>query len=183
MPPPRKVDLLPEAVRDQLDARLIANGFAGYHLLSGWLAEEGFEISHSALGQHGLALKRKLAAIRASTEAAKLITDAARDDEDRRSEAVMSLVQTELFDVLVNLQEAADADEAGDSAERMGLLTKAAKAISELSRASVNQKKWAQDVRNRAEAAAAAVDTIARKGGLSADTAAAIRREILGIAA
>jgi hypothetical protein len=38
-------------------------------------------------------------------------------------------------------------------------------------------------VRTKAEAAAAAVDTIARKGGLSADTAAAIRREILGIAA
>lgn len=183
MPPPRKVDLLPDAVRDALNARLIANGFSDYHALSDWLADEGFEISHSALGTHGLALKKKLAAIRASTQAAKLIAEAAPDDADQRSEAVMSLVQTDLFNVLVNLQEAAEVADEDDPAARLDLLAKAAKAIAELSRASVNQKRFAADVRTKAAAAAAAVDTIARKGGLSADTAAAIRREILGIAA
>lgn len=181
MPAPAKIALLPEDVRQALDQRLVGNAFSDYHALAAWLAEQGYEIGKSAIHNYGQGLKRKLAAIKASTEAARLIAESSPDDEDRRSEAVMSLLQSEMFTVLVNLQDAEDEEE--DSAARVKLLSTAARATAALSRASVNQKKWAQDVRNRAEAAAAAVDTIARKGGLSADTAAAIRREILGIAA
>ncbi|MGK4383426.1 phage protein Gp27 family protein [Ectopseudomonas oleovorans] len=59
-------------------------------------------------------------------------------------------------------------------------LPKVAKAVAELGRASVVQKKWQSEVRSKAEAAAAQVEKIARKGGLNADTVAEIRREILG---
>ena len=178
MPPPRKVDLLPEEDRAWLNAELIRRGFGEYHAISALLAERGFEISHSTLGVHGLALKRKLAAIRASTEAAKLIAEAAPDDADQRSEAVMSLVQTGLFDGMVNLQEAAEED---NPAERIGLLAKAAKAISELSRASVNQKKWAQDVRRKLDM----LEQEAQHGENTLDIATLqrIRKEVYGLAA
>lgn len=180
MPPPRKVDLLPNEDRAWLDGEIVRRGFADYEGLATLLAERGYEISRAVLGQHGLALKRKLAAIRTSTEAAQLIASAAPDSADHRSEAVMSLVQNDLFEVLVNLQEA---DEETDAFERLGMLSKAAKAIAELSRASVNQKKWAEEVKTKAESAAQAVEKIAHKSGLSADAANEIRREILGIAA
>ncbi|MCY1381648.1 hypothetical protein D9M69_695810 [compost metagenome] len=62
-------------------------------------------------------------------------------------------------------------------------LPKVAKAVAELGRASVVQKKWAAEVRTKAEAAASQVEKIARKGGLNAETVAEIRREILGVAA
>jgi hypothetical protein len=63
------------------------------------------------------------------------------------------------------------------------LLGNAAHAMADLARASLKQKEWAGQVRERTEAAAAAVEKITRKGGLSAESADAIRREILGIAA
>ena len=79
----------------------------------------------------------------------------------------------------MNLQEA---ESSVDPLERMELLSKAAKSIAEVSRASIANKKWQVEVRTKAELAANKVDAIARKGGLSAEAAASIRREILGIA-
>jgi len=57
-----------------------------------------------------------------------------------------------------------------------------AKAISELGRASVSQKKWRAAVRAKASTAAAAAAKIGTKAGLTKNTVDAIRREILGIA-
>lgn len=89
-------------------------------------------------------------------------------------------MQTELFESIVNLQEAGEDDI--DPAERIGLLSSAAKNIATLARASVNQKKFRLEIQARAEAAAANVEKIAKKGGLSAESVDALRREILGIA-
>ena len=109
-----------------------------------------------------------------------MLTEGASDDQDARSEAVIALVQTEMFESILNLQEAED--EALDPADRIALLSKAAKNIATLARASVNQKKFRLEVQARAEAAAAKVEKIARKGGLSAESVEQLRREILGIA-
>jgi hypothetical protein len=45
----------------------------------------------------------------------------------------------------------------------------------------VTQKKWATQVREKSKAAADAASKIAKKGGLSADAVAEIRKQILGI--
>lgn len=145
MPAPSKIELLPEAIRAELNRQLVKRAFSDYEALAKWLAEQGFQIGKSTVGRYGQKLERKLDAIRASTEAARSIADAAPDDADLRSAAVMSLVQTEIFDVLVNLQEASDEDV--DQVTRVKLLSHAAKNIATLSRASVNQKKWAHELR------------------------------------
>jgi hypothetical protein len=179
MPAPAKIELLPEEIRAELNRRLIARAFSDYEALAAWLAEQGFHIGKSTVHRYGQKLERKLDAIRASTEAARSIAEAAPDDADLRSAAVMSLVQTEIFDVLVNLQEASDEDI--DQVTRVKLLSHAAKNIATLSRASVNQKKWQSQVTERAASAAERATEVARKGGLSADAVNSIRREILGI--
>ncbi len=179
MPAPSKIELLPDGVRAELNRQLVARAFSGYEALATWLAEHGFQISKSALGRYGQKLERKLDAIRASTEAARSIAEAAPDDSDLRSAAVMSLVQTEIFDVLVNLQEASDQDV--DQVTRVKLLSHAAKNIATLSRASVNQKKWQSEVTARVKAVADRAAEVARKGGLSASAVDTIKREILGI--
>lgn len=179
MPAPAKIALLPDDVRQALDRRLVGNAFSGYHALAAWLGEQGYEIGKSAIHHYGQGLKRKLAAIQASTEAARLIAESSPDDEDRRSEAVMSLLQSEMFTVLVNLQDAAEEED--DAAARMGLLSKAAKAIAELSRASVNQKKHAAAVRAKLDA----LLTDAQHGDNTLDirTLQRIRTEVYGLAA
>lgn len=176
MPPPAKIALLPEETRAELDALLIRRAFSGYHDLAAWLAEQGYEIGKTAIHAYGQGLKRKLAAIRASTEAARLIAEAAPDEEDRRSEAVMSLVQSDMFAMLVALQEAEDAD----PQERIKLLSSAARAIADLSRASIAQKKHAALVQAKLDA----LLTAAQHGENSLDiqTLQRIRSEVYGLA-
>lgn len=179
MPPRSKIGKLPEAVRRWLDTQLSENNFGGLELIAAELKARGYDISKSSVHRYSADLERKLAAIKASTQAAAAIAEAAPDDADLRSAAVISLVQTEVFDLLVKIQEA---DEETDSGERLKLLSRAAKSIAELSRASVNQKKWLVSVREKAAVAADSVEAIAKKGGLSADALNTIRRDILGIA-
>lgn len=181
MPPPRKVDLLPDDERAWLDAELVRRGFSGYHALSELLAERGYEISHSALGQHGLELKKSLADVRVSTQMAKFFAEAARDDEANLSEAVISLVQTGWFKALAYSRKAADADAADDSPEAVNLLSKASKAVSELSRASVNQKRFAADVRRKLETLEK--EAAVPGSGLDAETLRRVRQDVYGLAA
>jgi ribosomal protein L12E/L44/L45/RPP1/RPP2 len=85
------------------------------------------------------------------------------------------LAQEKMFDVLMALEiDPEDID-----------ATKLFRAIADMNRSAVVAKKYAAEVKSRAVAAAASVAaklTEAGKKGMSAEVAAAIRREILGIA-
>jgi len=159
------VSKLPASVRQWLDTALAERNFSGYAELEAVLRERGFALSRSAIHRHGQKVERRMAAIKASTEAARLISEAAADDQDSRSEALHALVQTELFDTILNLQEAADGEI--DPKERVKLLSAAAKNIATLTRASVTLKRFQTEVRARLEAAKVDVEKIARQGGLS----------------
>lgn len=176
-----KISQLPDEVRSALDTELVRNNFSNYKSLEEWLAHAGYEISKSAIHVYGQDLERRLSAIRASTIAAQAIAEAAPDDADNRSNAVMALVQTGVFDALIAYQESQDPKLTPE--RRLALLAKIGRGIADLSRASVNRAKWADEVKTKTEAAADRAERIARQGGLSAETTAAIRREILGIAA
>lgn len=175
------VSALPDAVRGALDKQLVTRNFTGYQALEDWLRAEGYEISKSAIHRYGQKIERRMAAIKASTEAAKLITESAGDDQDARSEAVIALVQTEMFDSIIAIQEADDEELSAE--DRLGLMSKAAKNIATLTRASLAQKEYKTKVMARAAEAAEKVAKLARKGGMSAATVDEIKRSILGIAA
>lgn len=169
MPPRSKVAALPSGVKAWLDEYLVANNFSGYESLSAALAERGITIGKSALGEYGKNFEERLANLKMASEQAKAMVAAAPDDEGAVNEALIRLVQENIYVSLM----AKDGKIAPE---------KAAKAVSELSRASVVQKKWQAEVRAKVEAAAQAVEKIAQKGGLSAATVAEMRREILGVA-
>lgn len=111
--------------------------------------------------------------IKLASEQAKAIVNASPDDEGAVSEALMRLVQEKLFQVMLDFQ--VDPDKPLNIAS-------AAKAIAELSRATVGQKKWQAETRDKARLAADTVTQVAKKGGLTAEAVETIRREILGIA-
>lgn len=173
------IDQLKPEDRQMLDRWLMDKGFCGYEEIAHKLAELGYSVSKSSVHRYGQKLENKLAAVQASTQAAMMIADAAPDDSDMRSAAVLSLVQTEIFNALVALQESDNKD--ANPADRIMLMAKAGKGIAEIAKASVNQKKWESEVHEKVEKAAKAVEKIVKKGGLSAETAAEIRKQILGI--
>ena len=169
MPPRSKVAGLPAEVKAWLDQALVDSNFSGYELLSDELESRGYSIGKSALHRYGTEFEDKLAALKMSSEQAKAVVQAAPDDEGAVNEALMRLVQEHLFKLLMASDGKMD-------------LPKVAKAVAELGRASVVQKKWQAEFREKAEAAAARVEEIAKKGGLNATTVDKIRREILGMA-
>lgn len=178
-----KVEGLPEDVRRWLERALMDSGFSGYDALKEMLAERGYVMSKSAIHRYGSKIERRFATIKASTEAARLLTEGAADDQDARSEAVIALVQTEMFESIINLQEASEDDI--DPTERIALLSKAAKNIATLARASVNQKKFRLEVQEETRRQLLAeqskqLEVLQKKGGVTAETQAAIR-EALGI--
>ncbi|WP_027360880.1 DUF3486 family protein [Desulforegula conservatrix] len=172
MPKPSSIEILPQAVKEWLDTTLVEKNFSGYQLLENELKERGYQISKSAIHRYGQNFEKRLAAVRLSTEQAKAIVDASPDDEGAVNDALMRLVQDKLFNVLIDL-------EVDPAKVNFGSL---ARAVAELGRASVTQKKWASEVKKKAEEAAATVVQAARKGGLSDDTVDEIKRRILGIA-
>ena len=145
--------------------------------------------SRSAVGRYGQKLERRLSAIRASTEAAKLIQAHAGDDKDARSEALTAMVQTELFEAILALQEADEIGENGekvDPGERVALLSKAAKNIATLTRSSINLKEFQTKVedttRKRLHAEQEAnLQEVAKAQGMDEAQVDFWRRKFLGI--
>ncbi len=144
---------LPEEVKAHIEA-LLARGACTLDELIAELQQRWPDLAHaqelpsrSAVHRYGQKLERRLTAIRASTEAAKMIQAQAGDDKDARSEALTALVQTELFEAILQLQEADDPDV--DQAERVGMLSSAAKNIATLTRSSTHLKEFQAKVEQR----------------------------------
>lgn len=173
-----KIEELPEEVRHWLERALTENGFSGYELLEQLLRDKGYEIGKSSIHRYGQKIESRFKAIKASTEAARILMEGASDDQDARSGAIIGLIQSELLDTIIDMQEAED----GDPQERLGALSSAAKNIATLTRASVSLKRFQAEVRAKVQAAADSVAAVAKKGGLTTDAVDSIRREILGIA-
>ncbi|CAM3724986.1 MULTISPECIES: DUF3486 family protein [Xenorhabdus] len=176
------IDKLPEDVRRWLERALTESGFSGYQELEDLLKEKGYTISKSAIHRYGQKIERRFAAIRAATEAARLLTEGASDDQDARSEAVIALIQTEIFENIVKLQEA-DEEEI-NPAERVTLLSKVAKNVATLSRASINLKKYQSDLRQKIADKMEALEKEASThngGRMSIETLRRVREEIYGI--
>jgi hypothetical protein len=172
-----KITLLPDEIRAELERRLIAGGFSDYAGLAGWLNDalikEGLEesISRSAIARFGQDFAAKCEAIKLATEQAKTIVAVVGDDEGTMNEALIRLIQQLSWDILVKNQ---DADIAS-------LLPKMGVMVAKLSKASVDQKKYVADVREKTRSTAEDVVKVARTGGLSEEKAEEIRRKILGI--
>ncbi len=165
--------MLPEEIKAELDRRLISGGFADYTALAEWLLEQGVEISRSAVHRYGQEFEAKCEAIKIATEQAKAIVGVVGDDEGNMNEALIRLIQQLSFDILIKNKEG----DLGDILPKMGVM------IAKISKASVDQKKYAAEARKRAiEEVADTVEMTAAKEGVSPETIKRIRRDVLMMA-
>ncbi len=185
MPPVSKIAKLPEDIRKRLHEIIVQRAFGDIHgitqELGDMLKEAGIAmyIGKSAVGAESQKVKRAQEAIRATTEAARLIAETSKDDGDDRSAAVMALLQADFFEVLLKMREAG---EEVDDDLRLGRLVDASLAMARLSKSRIAQAEWRGEVLKRAKTEADAVAKIAKAGGMSKDQVNEIRARILGIA-
>lgn len=170
-------------MRKELDRRLFEGGFCNYRALAQWLGENGCQITPMAVWKYGSKLEKRLNAIRLATEEARAVVDASVDDEDHMSEALLRLIQQHLFEVLVDLK-------SRDLAQVN--LSALARAVAQMARASITQKKWVEEMRiklvQKVDMARCKVVEVARDaaanggaGGLTPEAEACIRRALLEI--
>jgi uncharacterized protein DUF3486 len=93
-------------LKQELDQKLRYHSFRSWRALAAWLAECGFTISHQALWKYGNYFHRRLQALKIATAQAKVIVEETGCDSEDVEKALLQLVQTELFNVLVSVQEA-----------------------------------------------------------------------------
>lgn len=173
MPPRSKVASLPAEVKTWLDQALVENNFSGYEALSAELSGRGFTIGKSALHAYGQGFEDRLASLRMASEQARAVVAAAPDDEGAVNEALVRLVQDKLFTVLMAADGKLD-------------ISKVGKAVAELVKASVVQKKWSAEHRKTireefaAEAAEAVSEELRGEDGMSEQLEERIRGILLG---
>lgn len=176
-----KIKDLPQDVLDDLNARLIGAGFAGYGDLAGWLKERGYDISKSGLQRHGSALEAEFEEAMADARRTRALARAARQEggeqDNSMLEAATEIMQDNLLRVSLRMKDEADPTA---SAKTLSLV---ARAFADVGRFDLARQKWQAEVNAKAEAVAEKAAKLATKGGLSAATVEEIRRSILGIAA
>ena len=112
MPPRSKVAQLPADMREWLHKALVDRAFGDIvaltEELNAKLKEGGVAIyvGKSAVGAESQKVKRAQETIKAATEAAKIISESSRDDGNTRGEAVMALIETEMFECILQIREA-----------------------------------------------------------------------------
>lgn len=152
MPKRSKVDALPKALKEWLDAELVKRGFADYEQLAADLQAQGAEVSKSSLHRYGSKFEERMAQLKVSTEQARAVVAASPDDEGAMNEALIRLTQDKLFQVLVDLE--VDPESIA--------LPKLTKSIADLARSSISQKKWQIEVRTKATERIKAVEAEAK---------------------
>lgn len=167
--------MLPQPVRDELNRRLVENRFSGYEDLARWLAQQGFQIKRSSLQRYGHQFERKLEAISLASQQARAVVAASPDREGAMGDALVRLVQQEIFALLVECKGAIENQD----------LAKIARAVADLGRTTVRQREWREEIVRRLEAqrkaAGEKVTELTKAGGLSPDAAREIRDILLGI--
>lgn len=172
------VSQLPEQFLDELNRRLVDNGFSGYQELSAWLREAGFEISKSSLQRHGTQLEADFEEAMADVRRTRALARAVKDEGDEGGvlSATSGVLQEQLLRIAIALRHT-DAD----PAEAAKSISQVARAHADVGRMQVALSKWQEELRAKAQAAAAACEAVARRGGLTSEAVEMIRREILGI--
>jgi hypothetical protein len=159
---------LPTEIREELNRRLIENGFSNYRQLEKWLDDKGFNISSVSVWRYGKEFEEKLQKIEFLTSQAKAICEVSGDDENNMGEALTKLAQQKAFEQLLKI------DLNSEDVKFVTLV----RAISDLNRSSVSLKKYRREIREKLEEA---TEDIAKNNGLSEELAQQIKAKILGI--
>ncbi len=173
--PTDRIKRLPTALRAELDLRIARHDFSGFRDLKSWLRQRGYLITTDKVQRYTDKLEEKLAAVRMAREQARAIVEASGDDDVDMNQALLRLVQQHLFTVLVDLNRV-DFNRAN--------LPALARSVGGLARTSIEQRKYADEMRaGLAEKVAAAKEAVekATARGLTEEAATQIKRVLMEI--
>lgn len=186
MAPRSKIRQLPPEIRSEVD-RLLNDGVALDDIVAK-LREMGVqEVSRSGLGRYKQDLDKvgeKLRRTREISEA--FVAKLGSAPEGKQGRLLIEMTQSVVFDLLLAAGNAEASDDDGDARpltldpESVMFLARTLKDLASAQKSEADHVlKIRQEAKKEAEAA---VDRVAKKGGLSAQTVADLKAEFLGIA-
>jgi|CXWL01.1.fsa_nt_gi hypothetical protein len=168
MPPRSKVEQLPEDVFEELKRRLVGSGFSDYKGHAEWLAGKGFEIRKSAVHNFGQGYEAEREAMKMSVAEAKMIVQEVPDEEGAMNDALQRLVSDRIYRLIRE----------GEIDMTPKTLSTLARAIADLGRASIQQKRHMVEFQKKA---GDVITDMAKATGMSADDAANWRARLIGV--
>ena len=186
---PSKVDLLPENIRTQLHEMLRQKSITQQEILDSindLIGEEGLpedlKLSRSGLNRYATQVEQVGASLRQMREATAALTAQLGDKPTGEvTKLILEMGRGQLFKLFMAQTKAQAADP--DAQVDMGMLKEAMLAAQRLESTAMQSHKREKEIRQAfAEEVAAKTEQIVTQAGLTQDTAAQIRREILGIA-
>ena len=178
MPKRSQVDGYPPEIKAWLDIELVKRGFSDYVQLAADLMAKGVPASKSGLHRYGSVFEERIANLKRSTEMAKALVDASPDTDGAMQESLVRMASEKIFQLFQ-----AVGDDGSPTELDPDSLAKMTKAIADLTRASVTQKKWAQEVRGKMGQKFAALEGEAAKpkSGVDLATLNRVKLEMYGI--
>jgi hypothetical protein len=179
-----KVDLLPANIRKRLDAGLRNGSIQQNELLAEINAlikaaglPEDQQLSRSGLNRYATKMETVGKSLREMREITQVWTAELGDKPTGEvTKLILEMARSQLFKALLNQSED------GEPAD-VGMIKDAMLAVQRLENAAMASHKREKEIRSLfAEEAAAAAEKLGRQAGLTAETAAHIRQQILGIA-
>lgn len=175
-------DLPPELI-EELNGELVSRNFSDYVELAEWLQSKGHRISKSALHRYGQGFQAEFESAMGEARELHAMVRASREagGDDLGGEllgGIADTLQAQLMRLSIRLR---NVDQEPEEAAK--LLSLVSRAAADVGRMGLAQKKHEQGVRREErEKAAKAAEATARKAGVSPETVAAIRRDVLGMA-
>jgi hypothetical protein len=142
MPKIANIDKLPDDIKTQLNEKLIEAGFGDYINLSKWLAEQGYQISKSAVGRHGADLKERMEKSLTRAMERMEIAKSLRGASDEEKAALLEASELTATDALMDILESLPDMELHDRAKNVPKLVGA---LANLNRSAVGSAKWKRE--------------------------------------
>jgi hypothetical protein len=181
--PPKswKVKRMPRDLKDQLDKFLSEGTMHTSLQLRKWLADNKFEISRRCIDDYRHKFERQLDSVRLATEQARIVCDQFKDDDEQMQSALMRLVQTRLFEILVVAKEKETTQKKRTSPTVAAVNVAAlARCVSGLVKAETEHRKLLDHTRAGVAAAEKKLEEATAKG-LSKDAAQQIKAVLMEI--
>ena len=177
----RKIAALPEHLRAELDRHLSRHSFHSCRSLSKWLRDNGYTISHAAIHKYGQSFDRHLEAVRRASEQARSVCEQFKDDDESMQNALMRLVQSQLFQMLVAVNETSKRNTKGSATDLVPInLPALARSVAGLLKVDVERRRWSERTRAKIVQASEVLEA-AKSDGLGEDVVSRIRDVLMAI--
>lgn len=180
MPPTSILSTAPQALRDELDHRLVASGYGRLEEQAAWLRENGVQIGKSAVGEYSLELREKMERRQERALIRIQIHKALGGLSDTDKTALIESGEMAAYDAYLD---AWDELAGMTREERIKALPGMIRAGADLSRSAVGTAKWKgqveEEIRQKAMAEASAkAESVAKAEGVTPATIQKIRQAL-----